>query len=151
MCYVEKIKCFWNARREQCRRGLGPCPAMYLFTTVRQDSGWKSREVKCQNLPFVITFFSAHHSPNTVNKKANEFVIGTVRLNSTRAVSNHFSSHPFRPRISISSQQSIELTSLPNQQKEPNTPRNINQKRHRISRILERVVHSINDSPDLRF
>jgi hypothetical protein len=34
------------------------------------------------NVPLLITFFSAHHSPNTVNKKANEFVIGTVRLSS---------------------------------------------------------------------
>jgi hypothetical protein len=31
----------------------------------------------------LITFFSAHHSPSTVNKNASEFVIGTVRLNST--------------------------------------------------------------------
>ncbi|KAL8895992.1 MAG: hypothetical protein Q9192_003334 [Flavoplaca navasiana] len=29
-----------------------------------------------------MTFPSAHHSPNTVNKNANEFVIGTVKLNS---------------------------------------------------------------------
>jgi len=34
-----------------------------------------------------MTLPSAHHSPSTVNKKANEFVIGTVRLNSTHAKS----------------------------------------------------------------
>lgn len=30
----------------------------------------------------VITLPSAHHSPRTVNRKASEFVIGTVRDNS---------------------------------------------------------------------
>ena len=34
------------------------------------------------NVPLLMTFFSAHHSPSTVNRKASEFVIGTVRLNS---------------------------------------------------------------------
>lgn len=34
------------------------------------------------NLPLEITFPSAHHSPNTVNKNAKEFVMGTVKLNS---------------------------------------------------------------------
>lgn len=33
-------------------------------------------------IPREITLPSAHHSPKTVNKKASEFVIGTVRLNS---------------------------------------------------------------------
>lgn len=38
-----------------------------------------------------MTFFSAHHSPNTVNKNAREFVIGTVRLNSALPINmkNH--------------------------------------------------------------
>lgn len=30
----------------------------------------------------MITFFSAHHSPSTVNMKAREFVMGTVKLSS---------------------------------------------------------------------
>lgn len=30
----------------------------------------------------LMTFFSAHHSPSTVNKNASELVMGTVRLNS---------------------------------------------------------------------
>jgi hypothetical protein len=34
------------------------------------------------DLPLLITFFSAHHSPKTVNRNASEFVIGTVRLSS---------------------------------------------------------------------
>jgi hypothetical protein len=29
-----------------------------------------------------MTFFSAHHSPSTVNMNASELVMGTVRLNS---------------------------------------------------------------------
>jgi hypothetical protein len=29
-----------------------------------------------------MTFFSAHHSPSTVNMNAKEFVIGTVKLSS---------------------------------------------------------------------
>jgi len=43
------------------------------------------------DLPFVIVFFSAHHSPNTVNKNAREFVIGTVRLSSIISISQHLS------------------------------------------------------------
>ncbi len=35
-----------------------------------------------KNIPLPITFLSTYHSPKTVNKKANEFVIGTVRLKS---------------------------------------------------------------------
>lgn len=35
-----------------------------------------------QNIPRLMTFFSAHHSPSTVNMNASEFVMGTVRLNS---------------------------------------------------------------------
>lgn len=44
---------------------------------------WKVCKVRyvC-NLPLEITFPSAHHSPNTVNKNAKEFVMGTVKLNS---------------------------------------------------------------------
>lgn len=33
-------------------------------------------------VPLDMTLPSAHHSPNTVNRNANEFVMGTVRLNS---------------------------------------------------------------------
>ena len=56
------------------------------------------------DVPLDITFPSAHHSPKTVNKNAREFVIGTVRLNSTpKAVSralthhhhHHHHHHPF--------------------------------------------------------
>lgn len=43
------------------------------------------------NLPLEITFPSAHHSPNTVNKNAKEFVMGTVKLNSVpeKKMENH--------------------------------------------------------------
>jgi hypothetical protein len=34
------------------------------------------------DVPLLMTFFSAHHSPSTVNMNAREFVIGTVRLSS---------------------------------------------------------------------
>lgn len=34
------------------------------------------------DLPLQITFFSTHHSPKTVKRKARELVIGTVRLSS---------------------------------------------------------------------
>lgn len=35
-----------------------------------------------------MTFFSAHHSPSTVNMNASEFVIGTVRLSSAASQSS---------------------------------------------------------------
>jgi hypothetical protein len=38
-------------------------------------------------IPLEITFPSAHHSPKTVNRKASEFVIGTVSDNSVETVS----------------------------------------------------------------
>lgn len=37
--------------------------------------------------PFDIAFPSTHHSPRTVNRKARELVIGTVRLNSAQNIS----------------------------------------------------------------
>ena len=36
-----------------------------------------------QCIPLVITLPSTYHSPNTVNRKAKEFVMGTVKLSST--------------------------------------------------------------------
>lgn len=38
-----------------------------------------------------MTFFSAHHSPSTVNMKARELVIGTVKLSSAlpMRIKNH--------------------------------------------------------------
>lgn len=38
-------------------------------------------------IPREITFRSTHQSPRTVNKKAKEFVIGTVKLNSVSIIS----------------------------------------------------------------
>ncbi len=36
-----------------------------------------------------MTFRSTYQSPKTVNKKANEFVIGTVKLNSAKCQYSH--------------------------------------------------------------
>ena len=36
------------------------------------------------HVPLEMTFPSVYHSPNTVNKNAKLFVIGTVKLNSSR-------------------------------------------------------------------
>lgn len=41
-----------------------------------------SRAVGILNLPLLITLRSTHQSPSTVNKKASELVIGTVKLSS---------------------------------------------------------------------
>lgn len=56
----------------------------------------QSVSAKCSNysdwttyLPLEITLPSAYHSPSTVNMKAKEFVIGTVRLNSTHPNDQH--------------------------------------------------------------
>jgi len=54
-----------------------PCLSKYLLA-VSIDQGTDIQ----RDVPLLITFFSAHHSPNTVNKNASEFVIGTVKLNS---------------------------------------------------------------------
>lgn len=27
----QKLRCFWSARRDQCRQGLEPCLSMYLL------------------------------------------------------------------------------------------------------------------------
>jgi hypothetical protein len=44
-----------------------------------------------RDLPLLMTFFSAHHSPSTVNINASEFVMGTVKLSSALPISmkNH--------------------------------------------------------------
>lgn len=48
--------------------------------------------------PFDIAFPSTHHSPSTVNRKARELVIGTVRLNSTK----YFRTMPCQPSLDFS-------------------------------------------------
>lgn len=55
----------------------------YIGTERKSCSGMEGMQGRylC-NLPLEITFPSAHHSPNTVNKNAKEFVMGTVKLNS---------------------------------------------------------------------
>lgn len=85
---------FWSGRRDRFRQGLGPCLPMYLFARkmgVRRFRRQNKDGTSNKNIPFVITFFSAHHSPNTVNRKASEFVIGTVRLSSINSRISQFS------------------------------------------------------------
>ncbi len=45
------------------------------------------------NLPLLITFLSTHQSPNTVNRKASELVIGTVK-DSSSPHQHVFPAHP---------------------------------------------------------
>lgn len=109
--------------------------------------------------PLDITLPSANHSPSTVNRKASEFVMGTARLSSTtHPCQSVYSRASFRVRArdhpSISSESLIEpiwqptrpeqrverkLTSPAQQQKEPHTPRDVDQERDRIPRSPERV------------
>ena len=85
-----------------------------------------------------MTFLSTHQSPRTVNKNANEFVIGTVKLNSKISSASYLAMQPFSNEILILTARG-ELTSLPNQQKEPNTARQINDQRDSISRIPKQI------------
>lgn len=109
---------------------------------VSTSSHWPTY-VSQANLPREMTLPSAHHSPITVNKKASEFVIGTVNDNSVTLSA--------LSKLSSSKLDDCHLTSLPDQQKEPNTPSNIKQKRYRVGRILEQVYHSVQNSPSLAF
>jgi hypothetical protein len=43
------------------------------------------------DIPLEITFPSAHHSPSTVNKKASEFVMGTVNESSAAQLASTIS------------------------------------------------------------
>jgi len=56
----------------------GPYLSMYLHWG--QNIEGQERDVI--GLPLLMTFLSTHQSPNTVKRNANEFVIGTVKLNS---------------------------------------------------------------------
>jgi hypothetical protein len=92
------------------------------------------------HVPLDITFPSAHHSPSTVNKKASEFVIGTVNESSAKSSTSHSSTKAEQ-----------RLTSLPNKQEKPNTPGHIEEQRHSISGIPEQVHDRVQDAPDLAF
>jgi len=125
-----------------------PCLSKYLDGQVSVSYTVKkgvSQPIFPHNLPLVMTLPSAHHSPNTVNRKAKEFVIGTVRLNSVNPQTlTHFPSKlrvclclsvhrssitPSQVPYILRAKTNIKLTSLSNQQKEPHTPRNIKQER----------------------
>jgi len=55
-----------------------PCLSMYLH----RGQNIEGQERDVIGLPLLMTFLSTHQSPNTVKRNANEFVIGTVKLNS---------------------------------------------------------------------
>ena len=119
-------------------------------------------------VPLDITFPSAHHSPSTVNRNARELVMGTVRLSSaiggcqsilptkssiftSSSPLFFFSQHTSQPSppyiFSLSAnnfphvlnQKRSPPTSLPNQQKEPHTPRQIHHQWHRVRRTPEQI------------
>jgi hypothetical protein len=94
------------------------------------------------HIPLDITLPSAHHSPSTVNKKASEFVIGTV---------NESSARPSVSQIYTEGSKRMQLTSLPNEQEKPNTSRDVQEQRHSISRVPEQVHDRVQDTPDLAF
>ncbi len=75
-----------------------PCQSRYLSLS-RQHAVTPPIPRLGIGVPLDITFPSAHHSPNTVNRNANEFVIGTVRLNSAtkRTSTEPNSIHPCTP------------------------------------------------------
>lgn len=59
-----------------------PNPCIWYVQSATLPKKRQRSPLGRHNRPREITFPSAHHSPKTVNKNANEFVIGTVRLNS---------------------------------------------------------------------
>ena len=69
-------------------------------------------------LPLEITLLSTHQSPNTVNKNANELVIGTVRLSSINLLDMAFQFTESQG-LHISRIMRKRLTRLTNQQEEP--------------------------------
>lgn len=68
----------YSAHTARCQPVLVP----FLSTCLSMLTDLIVCNAQC-SLPLLMTFFSAHHSPSTVNMNASEFVIGTVRLNST--------------------------------------------------------------------
>ena len=54
----------------------------YLSTYLHWGQNIEGQERDVIGLPLLMTFLSTHQSPNTVKRNANEFVIGTVKLNS---------------------------------------------------------------------
>lgn len=131
------------------------------------QSTCRSIKTHC-HLPREMTFPSAHHSPNTVNRKARELVIGTVKLSSRETsaarpltqtdlldtfrdwaqflffhVDRRFPLVLLRLMGILEQTNKQERTSLPNQQEEPNTPRNINQQWDRIRRPPKQIQHRV--------
>lgn len=89
-----------------------------------------------------------------MKRKASEFVIGTVKLSSAHTCQlpyPHLRLHILPPplyknraktednRDEGTKEKGIRRTSLPNQQEEPHTPRNIDEKRQRVGRPAQKV------------
>lgn len=100
-------------------------------------------------IPRLITFLSTHHSPATVNKKAKELVIGTVRLNSIPRSEKYHWLCLTLPKTTI--KRFGLLTGLTNQQEEPDTPSQIYDQRNSILRVPEQVYDTEECSIDLAF
>lgn len=140
------------------RRGLflrvrAPCLSMFLHKSITNDIK------KGGTLPLLMTFRSTYQSPKTVKRNANEFVMGTVKLNSAKKSASSQqprlpdsrrapilaspSAASAAPSPNVSHNQSFQRkqlhTSLPNQQKEPHAPSQVYHQRHRIPRVLQQI------------
>ena len=104
-----------------------PSPPIPFPEAEERGEGGKEN-IEKRFIPREMTLPSAHHSPNTVNRKASEFVIGTVRLSSAPNYQIRSSiPPPFSPkqiRLTVNSRTIGEkLTGFPHQQEEPDTAR----------------------------
>jgi hypothetical protein len=78
--------------------------------------------------PLLMTFFSTHHSPSTVKRKARVFTMGTVKLSSARY---QCWPHPIGS--------TPELTSLADEKEEPHATRQVDKQRGRVAWVPEQV------------
>ena len=66
----------------ECTQRAIPASTRVMPTQVSINVSRSQTSLYSKYQPLDMTFPSAHHSPRTVNRKANELVMGTVRLNS---------------------------------------------------------------------
>lgn len=130
----------WLAHIMLYRRARSPCQSTYLRSVRTYHAVSRHGRVTCRArlhghklgsliVPLLMIFFSAHHSPSTVNMNAKEFVIGTARLNSVIISVLHLYLSPLASR----------LTSLPDQNEKPDASRNVEQERYCIRRPTKRA------------
>lgn len=105
-----------NVHIEQYQSTLTTFPSTYLDARVSAQENMHRNPKAGANLPLDMTLFSAHHSPSTVNRKAKELVIGTVRLSSSQKLA-------CSPCKCLSKRHGDKplFTSLSNDKKEPQT------------------------------